>query len=458
MLSFYNSVSNKKDIFTPIDSSHVKMYVCGPTVYQRPHIGNMRSVIVYDMLYRLLKFKYPKVTYVRNITDVDDKIILESKKKSISIQELTSSVINEFHNDSATLNCLSPDVEPMACDHIEEMIAMIDKLISNGFSYAQDGYVFFDTLRYKDYGKFSNRSIDEMLSGARVEKNESKKSPTDFILWKQVEKNEFGFESKYGYGRPGWHIECSAMSSKILGDEFDIHGGGVDLKFPHHENEIAQSICASNKSFAKYWIHNGFLLINGEKMSKSLGNILNVDDIIEKYQISSDALRLALMSTHYLKPLNLTEKLLKDSQYIINKFEDTLNVGDIINYTLQKNDISDNGINAIYDDMNIQRYIAIMHHLMNDIKQDKSLENKSLSLSRFYNMGSLIGFFSNFQKDKTKSSDGKIPDDIIRLAQERAVAKNKKDFMLADNIRSKIENCGYNIKDIAGDKYIIRKD
>ena len=314
-----NTMSRKKEKFEPLDPNNVRMYVCGPTVYDRAHIGNARPIIVFDTLYRLLKQLYPKVTYVRNITDVDDKIIKRSQESGEPINVITEKTAKFFHDDIAELNALPPDIEPRATQHIAEMIALVQKLIDNGYAYEAEGHVLFSVAKMKNYGRLSGRSMDEMIAGARVEVAPYKRDAADFILWKPSDDTQPGWDSPWGRGRPGWHLECSAMSSKYLGETFDIHGGGQDLIFPHHENEIAQSCCAFGHDFyAKYWMHNGHLMVNGEKMSKSLGNFFTIREILD--QVPGEAFRLYALGTHYHQPLNWMPEGLKQAKQTMDRF------------------------------------------------------------------------------------------------------------------------------------------
>ncbi len=329
-LTLYNSLTRKKEPFEPLNPENVRMYVCGPTVYARPHLGNARSVVVYDVLYRLLRHLYgeAQVTYVRNITDVDDKIITASGERGISINALTHEVTEQFHADMAALGCLTPTHEPKATGHIPEMIAMIEALIANGCAYAAEGHALFDVTAAPEhtadsppwhYGMLSGRSVGQQAAGARVAVEAYKKHPGDFVLWKPADAADDAscvFDSPWGKGRPGWHIECSAMATKYLGGTFDIHGGGADLKFPHHENEIAQARCSDPSSeFARCWVHNGFLTVNGEKMAKSAGNFITVRDLLDQ-GVDGEVIRLALLSSKYNEPLNWTDKLVEDASAI----------------------------------------------------------------------------------------------------------------------------------------------
>ena len=305
-----NNLRNKKEKFVPIDEKKIGMYVCGPTVYDDPHIGNARPLVIFDILFKVLKCKYGKksVKYIRNITDVDDKIIKSSQEKKITISDLTKNIINHFNDDCDYLNCEHPTEQPKATDHIDLMIKMISELINKGFAYESNKNIYFEVKKFSDYGKLSNKKLEDLIAGSRVEISENKKNPEDFVLWKPSDKDEPFWDSPWGKGRPGWHLECSTMSKKFLGNEFDIHGGGIDLIFPHHENEIAQSRCANDtKVFANYWVHNAFITMSNEKMAKSQGNILKISDFKEK--VSGQVLRLALMSTHYKQPLDWNDKL-----------------------------------------------------------------------------------------------------------------------------------------------------
>lgn len=335
-LYLYNSLTRKKEEFKPLDEKNVRMYVCGPTVYDQPHLGNARAVVVYDVLYRLLKHLYPKVTYVRNITDVDDKIIKAAKENSESIAALTKRITDGFHADMRALGCLDPDEEPKATGHISEVVQMIEQLIENEHAYVAEGHVLFSVKSAKDYGKLSGKKLEDLVAGARVEVEGYKKDPGDFVLWKPADKDDDPscvFDSPWGKGRPGWHIECSAMSTKYLGETFDIHGGGADLKFPHHENEIAQSLGANPKSeFARYWVHNGFLTVNGEKMAKSEGNFITVRELLDKAKNEferrklGEIIRFALIKTKYNEPLDWTEERVETSKNDLNRFYRALKV------------------------------------------------------------------------------------------------------------------------------------
>ena len=373
-LSIYNTLDEKKG-FDPIDKNNITMYVCGPTVYDRVHLGNGRSAVVFDTLFRILRYIYgeKKVKYARNITDVDDKIINAAENKKISEIELANEMANHFHEDCKYLNCLKPTVEPRVTQEIPDIISTIQKILDNGHGYIKDGNVMFSIESFPEYGRLSRRKIETNIQNARVEGKDYKQNQDDFLLWKKTDKG-ISWESPWGRGRPGWHIECSAMSNKYLGENFDIHGGGADLKFPHHENEIAQSKCANKGSnFAKYWMHNGFLMINGQKMSKSLGNFITINDI-RKQGVNGNALRLALLSTHYRKPMNFSQKLLQDSEKMYNKFAKMPFNKDEFNSTKLNEEL----LSAIKNDLNTTAHIAKINQLYSEKKY--SLVRKMLEL------------------------------------------------------------------------------
>ncbi len=437
-LQLTNSLTRKKEIFKPINPKKVSLYACGPTVYDKPHVGNARSLVVFDVLYRVLKAIYGQdVIYVRNITDIDDKIIEASHKKKKSIDQITFEVTKIFHENCKNLNCLKPTVEPKATEHVKEMIEMTSSLISKGFAYEIKKHVYFAVNSFNNYGKLSNKNLEELKSGNRIEISDLKKNPMDFILWKPSNDNDPGWESPWGRGRPGWHLECSVMSEKYLGKNFDIHGGGLDLIFPHHENEIAQSCCNNNtESFANYWVHNGFLTINKEKMSKSLGNIISISEAVKKY--SGQVIRLALLSAHYSQPLDWNDELLKNQEGVLNKW-----------YSLYSDEKKNFEIDEILlDDLNTPGFIARIHELYNAaIKGDNE---KKL---RFNFACRLIGLFSVNKKDWDKTKRDKInisESFIISKIEERAKAKNNGNFSLADKIREELLAKGILIEDQKG--------
>lgn len=370
----FNTLTRRKEPFVPLDENNVRMYVCGPTVYDRAHIGNARPIIVFDTLYRLLKHLYPKVTYVRNITDVDDKIIKKSQESGEPINVITEKTSRFFHEDIAELNALPPDIEPRATQHIAEMIDLVKHLVDNGCAYEAQGHVLFSVSKMKNYGALSGRSMDEMIAGARVEVAPYKKEPGDFILWKPSDETQPGWDSPWGFGRPGWHLECSAMSSKYLGETFDIHGGGQDLIFPHHENEIAQSCCAFGHDFyAKYWLHNGHLMVNGEKMSKSLGNFFTIREILD--QVPGEAFRLYTLGTHYHQPLNWLPEGLKQAKQTMDRFYTALRSTPSVDLTGAKPD--GEVVEALKDDLNTPKAIAVLHSLATALNKAESADKQA---------------------------------------------------------------------------------
>ena len=438
-LKISNTLTKSKDLFKPIDSKNITMYVCGPTVYDNPHVGNGRSLIVFDLLYRVLIKLYGKknISYVRKINVVDDKIIETSKKKKIPIDKITSDVIKIFHDNAKDLNCVEPTVAPKATDHIKEMVDMINSLIKKKLAYVNNGHVFFLISEFKNYGKLSNKKLDDLVAGSRVEVSKLKKNPLDFILWKPALAEEPGWSSPWGRGRPGWHLECSAMSEKYLGKTFDIHGGGLDLLFPHHENEIAQS-CANNSSdtLANYWIHNGFLTMNKEKMSKSLGNIETISEVLGKY--NGQVVRLALLSAHYKQPLDWSENLLEQSKATLEKWYELYDDQET------KSD-SNNAFSCLLDDLNTPKYFAKLHELYNvALKGDKTKKIEFNDACR------LIGIFNQKkdllveQKQAASNIDKKY---ILQKIEERIKARKVGDFELADKIRNELSKNGVDVKD-----------
>lgn len=438
MVAFFlnNTLTRLKEEFKPLDASNVRMYVCGPTVYDRPHLGNARSVVVYDVLYRLLRHIYGEshVRYVRNITDVDDKINAAAKANHEPISALTGRVERWFHEDMEALNCLAPNVEPHATQHITQMIAMIERLIARGHAYVSQGHVLFAVNSYDDYGALSGRKLSELVAGARVEVENYKKSPGDFVLWKPADEGDDAssvFDSPWSKGRPGWHIECSAMSSEYLGPTFDIHGGGADLMFPHHENEIAQSRCAAPGShFAQTWVHNGFLTVNGEKMSKSLGNFITVKDLLAK-GVKGEVIRLAFLMTKYNEPLDWNEKLLSDAQKMLDKFYRHKDV-----WTGEGN-APEAFMSALLDDINTPRALGIIHSMQKPDDQLASLK--------------LLGFMQYSYEDwfGKKTELRNTPEDAFIKTQvdARIAAKKAKNWAEADRIRKELADSGIILED-----------
>ena len=436
-----NNLTNKKEKFIPQDKNNVRMYVCGPTVYDDPHIGNARPVVIFDILFKVLKNEYPNVTYVRNITDVDDKIIKSSKENNISILDLTKKITQSFNEDCIYLNCEKPNHEPKATEHISEMIEMISELIKKGFAYENNMHVYFEVKKFKDYGQLSNKKLDELVAGSRIEISDNKKNPEDFVLWKPSETDEPSWDSPWGKGRPGWHLECSAMSKKYLGKEFDIHGGGVDLLFPHHENEIAQSRCANDsKVFANYWLHNAFITMSNEKMAKSQGNILKIKDF--RNIKSGQVLRLALMSAHYRQPLDWNDKLLEDSENTINKWYNVyLNIE-------KKPKISDEILKPLLDDLNTPGYITNLHKLYEKASKGSD-EDKRIFISACH----FVGLLDESKEDWLKFKKSKVSiseSEILFKINQRNKARINKNYDEADKIRNDLLDKGVLIEDKDG--------
>jgi cysteinyl-tRNA synthetase len=435
-LKLTNSLTRKKELFKPNNPKLITMYSCGPTVYDNPHVGNARTLVVFDALFRVLKKIYKEVNYVRNITDVDDKIIEASKNKKKSINKITEDVTKIFHENCKSLNCLTPTKEPKATDHIDEMIKMTKSLIDKKFAYLSDRHVYFSVSSFKDYGKLSNKNLDDLKAGSRVEISKLKKNPMDFVLWKPSTDEDPGWESPWGKGRPGWHLECSVMSEKYLGKHFDIHGGGLDLIFPHHENEIAQS-CSNNSSekFSNYWVHNGFVTINKEKMSKSLGNVISITNAVQKF--SGQVVRLALLSAHYSQPLDWNDALLENQKSTIDKWYQQ--------YEETNDEIPLEIMDTLLDDLNTPGFIAKIHELYSNANKGDEKSKK-----HFNSACKFVGLFDlkKNEWEDLKKANKNISNDIIeKKINERLKAKQKGDFKLADQIREELLGKGVIIED-----------
>jgi len=437
-LKIYNTLSREKEEFIPLNKNSVGMYVCGPTVYDDPHIGNARPLIIFDLVFRILikNFGKNKVNYVRNITDIDDKIIQRANELKINISELTKSVTDIFLSDCKYLNCLIPNNQPKATDNIAGMIQMIENLLTKKFAYIKDGNVYFNVNKFKDYGKLSNKNPKDLISGSRVEISELKNNPLDFVLWKPSKDKEPFWESPWGKGRPGWHIECSAMSEKYLGKEFDLHCGGLDLIFPHHENEIAQSICANDSSiFAKYWMHNGYVTVDGKKMSKSDGNFITINNL--KNNFNGQVVRLSILGTHYRQPLDWNLKILETNKKILENWYSF--------YSPNEDHISDEIFNILLDDLNTPKFITSIHSLYNKAKTGDVKARKDLNSALKF-----IGLFNeneeqfNVLRKKTKLDLSEIE----KLIEQRNLARKNKDFQKADTIRLDLEKNGILIEDL----------
>lgn len=439
-LKLYNTISGKVEAFIPIDDTNVRMYVCGPTVYDRAHIGNARPAVVFDILYRVLKRLYGKVTYVRNITDVDDKIYKAAKERDISIAELTEKTIEMYHSDIDALGVLPVDIEPRATNHIHDIIVFIQGLISNGHAYISNRHVYFDVGSFKEYGKLSKKNMEDLISGARIEVSEFKRNPLDFVLWKPVDDRfNFGWDSPWGMGRPGWHIECSVMSQKYLGDTFDIHGGGIDLVFPHHENEIAQSCSLTHQSImAKYWIHNGHLNINGVKMSKSLGNFLTINELLKDY--NGEVLRLTFLMTHYSAPMNFSNDALIQAKNILDRWYNSIKSIELV----ETSEIFSDVWEALEDNLNTPKSISVLSSKVDELNktQDQKLASIFVNTSR-----KLLGVMNNSLDEWFCSVDKLKKDWIESKILARKQAKQSKDYAKADSIRDELAEKGILIED-----------
>ena len=440
----FNTLSGNKERLEAIDPKHLKIYACGPTVYNYAHIGNARMAVVFDTLVRTLRVIYPKVTYVSNITDIDDKIIEAAKEQNVEITSITEKYTKIYNDDMLKLNVLAPDIQPKATEYIPEMIELIVELIEKDFAYEKEGHVLFHVPTYQNYGKLSKRNRDEQIAGSRVEVAPFKKDPADFVLWKPSTNEQPGWESPWGIGRPGWHTECSAMSKKTLGLPFDIHGGGRDLIFPHHENEIAQSCCTSASidepdSYAKYWMHNGFVTINGEKMAKSLGNIILVKDLAENYH--GEVIRLALLSSHYRQGLDWNEKVIHQANKLINKLYEIKD--DLDDVTISdKNENNLDAISILMDDLNTPGLIT---ELNNIVKEYNSSDSEKVNIkSRLNLISSVLGILEDETFNEiSEEFKNKINDMVLK----RSKAKNNKDFKTADAIRDQLIELGVEIND-----------
>lgn len=447
-LKLYNTYTGAKEVFTPLESNAVKMYVCGPTVYNRVHIGNARPAVVFDTLYRLLKVIYGNVTYARNITDIDDKIMKAAAENGEEISELTARYAAAYFDDMAALNNLEPDVTPYATQHLPEMIAMVERLIAAGHAYVAESHVLFAVQSMADYGKLSKRSLEDMLAGARVEVAPYKKYAGDFVLWKPSADNEPGWDSPWGRGRPGWHLECSAMIEKHLGDTIDIHGGGRDLVFPHHENEVAQSQCShSGKQFVRYWLHNGYVNIDGEKMSKSLGNFRMVNELLSVYP--GEVLRFALLSAQYRSDLNFTGDLLDQAWRSLDTLYGALR--DVQDVEPAAVDIAASDfMAALLDDLNTPVAIAALHQMARRLNKAEGSE-KTRRKGELLAAGNLLGLLQQDPEAWFRQARGQgaaISEQAIeKLIAERTAAKKARDFGRADDIRQQLSEKGVVLED-----------
>jgi len=447
-LHLYNTLSRSKDQFTPLKPGSVGLYVCGPTVYDFAHIGNARPVVVFDVLFRLLNRLYSDVTYVRNITDVDDKIIAAAKKANEPIESITTRTTAAFHEDMAELGALEPDIEPRATDHIAQMVTMIETLIEGGSAYENDGHVLFDVPSMADYGRLARLKRRELIEGARVEIADYKKDAADFVLWKPSTEDQPGWPSPWGRGRPGWHIECSAMSKKYLGETFDIHGGGQDLIFPHHENEIAQSRCAHDTDImAKVFMHNGYLMVEGEKMSKSLGNFFTVRELLDDHP--GEALRLTMLQTHYRQPLNWMADGVRQAKETLDRCYTALRNAADVEASLA--DAPDVFIAALCDDLNTPLAISHVHEVVGALNKAVDAGERAELKGRLMACGNLLGLLRQAPEDwfKWQPAAAETVDEsaIEALIVERAEARKAKDFARSDEIRDELAAQGVVLED-----------
>jgi cysteinyl-tRNA synthetase len=440
-LKLYNTLTRKKEVFKALDDGHVRVYACGPTVYDKIHIGNARPLVVFDVLVNMLRATYPKVTYVRNITDVDDKINARAAERGISINTLCDETISQFRKDTKALLVNAPDKEPRATRHIAQMIAMIGQLIDKGFAYAAEGHVLFSVAKMGDYGKLSGRSLDEMIAGARVEVAPYKRDAADFVLWKPSEEGLPSWDSPWGAGRPGWHIECSAMAAEYLGKEFDIHAGGLDLIFPHHENEIAQSRCAHDTAhMARYWLHNGYVTVDGEKMSKSLGNFTTVAEALSAHR--GEAIRLALLSSHYRAPFDFSEQLVKNTQIILDKLYRAAALNNAKELISEAEQLDAEFMAALSDDLNTPLALTRLQALASEAnKGSREAALQLVSCAKHLNLLNDKNWFGSEDEDSLESKE------IEAQIAARNAARAARDFAQADEIRDRLAARGIRLLD-----------
>ena len=465
-MQVYNTLTNRKEEFVPIEPGKVRMYVCGPTVYNFFHIGNARPFVVFDTLRRYFKFRGYEVKFVQNFTDVDDKIINRAKEEGITAPEVSEKYIKEYFNDAEALNVLKADVHPKVSEHIPEIIEFVQTLIDKGYAYEADGDVYYSTRKFPEYGKLSGQNIDDLESGARIAIGEVKEDPLDFALWKaRKEESEIAWESPWGMGRPGWHIECSTMAKKHLGETIDIHGGGQDLTFPHHENEIAQSEACNGVPFAHYWMHNGYINVDGKKMSKSLNNFFTVRDIREQY--SGDVIRFFLLSGHYRSPINFSDALMEQSKQGYERIATAIETLEFLKTNGTDDAMADEAakiasldqykekfIEVMDDDLNTADGIAAIFELVSEINLDvKDGASKSFAgeaLNRIKELTDVLGLFGG------KDEEEGLGDDIQALIDERQAARKEKNWARADEIRDQLAAMGITLKDTPQGVQVIR--
>ena len=450
MLTIYNSLTRRKQKFQPIDPGKVRMYVCGITVYDYCHIGHARMILVFDMIVRYLRFRGYEVNYVRNITDIDDKIINRSRENGEPFNELTERFIQAMNEDFNALNVLVPEREPRATEHMEQIITMIGLLLENGYAYrAENGDIFYDVSAFADYGKLSGKNVEELRAGIRVDVQEAKADPVDFVLWKAEKPGEPAWDSPWGRGRPGWHIECSAMSTHCLGNDFDIHGGGQDLLFPHHENEIAQSCGAGSKHFVNLWMHNGFVRVDNEKMSKSLGNFFTIREVMARYL--PEVIRFFILSSHYRSQLNYSDGHLDEAKTSLTRLYTSLRDIDPGEGALEPG-YRQRFEQVMDDDFNTREAITLFHEIAGEINrlQDKTSEQAARLARTLIRLGDVLGVLQMAPAEFLHASAGNddiSPDQISRLIEERAQAKAARNYAEADRIRAQLDEAGIILED-----------
>jgi cysteinyl-tRNA synthetase len=447
-LRVFNTLSKRKELFIPTDPRRVTAYVCGPTVYNYPHIGNARAAVVFDLLYRVLRERFPKVVYARNITDVDDKINASAKAAGVPISVITEKYTAIYHEDMAALGVLAPVIEPKVTDHLPDIVCLIERLIERGHAYVVEGHVLFDINTYPDYGRLSGRDREEMIAGARVEVAPYKRDPADFVLWKPSTPDLPGWDSPWGRGRPGWHIECSTLIERHLGETIDIHGGGQDLIFPHHENEIAQGTCAHNgKLYCRYWLHNGFVTVTEEKMSKSLGNVLLVHDLLQ--EAPGEAIRLVLLSSHYRQPLDWTDTALPQAKAGLDRLYGALRRLEDVVIGTQDKAVSAEFNEALEDDMNTPKALAELFQIAKLANTATEIEELRRLKGQLLAAGDQLGLLQADPEDWFSRSAHALIDaaEIERLIAERNAARSAKNYALADQIRDELARQGVRIED-----------
>jgi cysteinyl-tRNA synthetase len=449
-LRLYNTLKREKQVFVPQDPSRVTLYACGPTVYNYAHIGNARPAVIFDLLYKLLSSRYPKVVYARNITDVDDKINAAAAEQNVSIDVISSRYAEAYHSDMAALGVGLPSIEPRATEHIPQMIDMIERLVKSNHAYEAEGHVLFSVESFENYGSLSGRDVGEMMAGARIEVADFKRHPGDFVLWKPSVDPLPGWDSPWGWGRPGWHMECSVMAEQHLGDTIDIHGGGQDLVFPHHENEIAQSVCAhGGKIFANYWMHNGFVTVNKRKMSKSLGNTLVVHELLK--HTKGEVLRYLLLSAHYRQPLDWSDETLTRVQRTVDRVYGVIRDASEKYGPLQAADSpSDEFMSALLDDLNTPEALAVLNNEAKRLANADNAESAQQAAGNLLAAGALIGLFQQDPQSWLAGDTEGLDDALIgQLIEERNTSRKERNFARADEIRDQLQEMGVTLEDVA---------